>query len=162
MYKICNHCKEEKGILCFGKDKHSRDLFNPKCKICTQKFQQKRKLEKRLYDQQYRIKNRAKLNARDKNRDKEKLRLCKLKKKFSLSKEDEDIMLQKQNYVCATCKKPEWVVVLGKVKRLAVDHSKKTGKVRGLLCNNCNRALGMIYENTEVLYSIIDYLKSRN
>ena len=42
---------------------------------------------------------------------------------------------------------------------LVVDHDHKTGKVRGLLCHNCNRALGLLKDSTEYLENCISYLK---
>jgi hypothetical protein len=156
--KKCNRCKLEKELIEFGKDKSQRDGVNRKCKKCNCEAQQLRKEEKAAYDKVYRVENKEKLTLREQNRDKEKLRLYKLKTKFALSKEDEEKMLLAQDHKCAICKKPEWVVVRGKVKRLAVDHDKKTGKVRGLLCNNCNRALGMLYENITTLKNMISYI----
>jgi hypothetical protein len=47
----------------------------------------------------------------------------------------------------------------GKVCRLAVDHDHRTGKVRGLLCNNCNRGLGRFKDSIENLEAAIRYLK---
>ena len=43
--------------------------------------------------------------------------------------------------------------------KLVVDHCHETGKVRGLLCHNCNRALGLLKDNTETLERAIAYLK---
>ena len=40
-----------------------------------------------------------------------------------------------------------------------VDHDHKTGEVRGLLCHHCNRALGGVMDNIEVLKKMIDYLE---
>lgn len=40
-----------------------------------------------------------------------------------------------------------------------VDHNKKTGKVRGILCSVCNVGLGMFKENTAVMYRAITYLE---
>ena len=41
---------------------------------------------------------------------------------------------------------------------LNVDHDHTTGKVRELLCHNCNRALGLLQENVEIIQSALDYL----
>ena len=45
-------------------------------------------------------------------------------------------------------------------KTLVVDHCHSTGKVRGLLCHNCNRALGLLQDNTDVLARAIVYLEA--
>ena len=55
-----------------------------------------------------------------------------LKKKYSLTLEQYDQMFEQQNGVCAICGLPELN------RRLAVDHNHKTGKIRGLLCIQCN------------------------
>jgi len=47
----------------------------------------------------------------------------------------------------------------GKVCRLAVDHDHRTGKVRGLLCNNCNRGLGRFKDSLANLEAAARYLK---
>jgi len=47
----------------------------------------------------------------------------------------------------------------GRVCRLAVDHDHRTGKVRGLLCNNCNRGLGRFKDSIENLEAAVRYLK---
>lgn len=160
--KTCNRCKQHKELSEFGKDKHSKDGNNPKCRQCCNDFQRGRKIEKRLYDQIYRQLNADRLSEKSRQRDPEKRRLWKLKHKFNLTAEDEKRMIVAQKNLCATCLKPEWVVVRGQVKRLAVDHSRKTGVVRALLCNNCNRALGMIYEDVDTLSRMVAYLKKHN
>jgi hypothetical protein len=40
-----------------------------------------------------------------------------------------------------------------------VDHCHATGKVRGLLCHNCNRALGLMQDNIENIKRAADYLE---
>ena len=69
-------------------------------------------------------------------------------------------LLATQNSKCKICKKYETGKHhKGKVRLLAVDHDHKTGKVRGLLCDKCNRAIGMLGENTSTLFSAIQYLE---
>ena len=44
-------------------------------------------------------------------------------------------------------------------ERLAVDHCHSTGKVRKLLCHNCNRALGLMKDNPVLLRLAADYVE---
>lgn len=44
-------------------------------------------------------------------------------------------------------------------KDLAVDHNHRTGTVRGLLCPKCNTALGLLEENEERIFKLLDYIR---
>lgn len=59
-------------------------------------------------------------------------------KRYNLTFEDYDQIFTEQNGCCAICGKHQSEFKT----RLAVDHSHKTGQVRGLLCTNCNTKLG--------------------
>lgn len=72
-------------------------------------------------------------------------------KKFGLTVVDYNNLLAKQNGVCGICKKPE-----AANKRLAVDHCHDTGIVRGLLCMQCNTAIGKL-NSKELLSAAIEY-----
>ncbi len=73
-------------------------------------------------------------------------------KKYGLSLEDFDEILNQQKGVCAICNEnPEG--------QLAVDHDHNTNKIRGLLCRACNRGIGIFKDNTERLESAIEYLE---
>lgn len=44
-------------------------------------------------------------------------------------------------------------------KRLAVDHDHATNRVRGVLCMNCNTAIGMLRDNPELIRKVASYLE---
>lgn len=83
-----------------------------------------------------------------------------LKKHYGLSKAEYDAMSDRQGHVCAICGIAESLVIRGKAVRLAVDHDHVTGKVRGLLCRDCNTAIGMFKDSIESLTRAIDYLRA--
>lgn len=68
-------------------------------------------------------------------------------------------MLLEQNGVCAVCEKPETKVQSGTIRLLSVDHDHTTGAVRGLLCANCNMAIGYACDDVTVLQKAIGYLR---
>jgi hypothetical protein len=82
-------------------------------------------------------------------------------KKYGLTVEDYYEMLRVQNYACYICKLPETTInsKYKKLHDLGVDHCHKTNKVRGLLCQKCNRGLGYFNDSIEILKSAIIYLQ---
>lgn len=82
-----------------------------------------------------------------------------LKSLYGITIEDYQVMMVKQGGVCKICNKPETAMLKGRVKLLAVDHCHVTGKIRGLLCADCNRALGMFKDNPAVLRNAAKYLE---
>lgn len=70
-------------------------------------------------------------------------------------------LLESQNFVCAICFGDEKQIDhrSGKKRELSVDHCHKTGKVRGLLCFDCNTLLGKLENNMIALDRIQKYLK---
>ena len=79
----------------------------------------------------------------------------KLKKAYGITLDFYEHMLHNQQYSCAICK----VESKSLDKMLAVDHDHSTGRVRGLLCKDCNTALGIFKDNKEALKSAIKYLE---
>ena len=75
--------------------------------------------------------------------------------KYGITPEKHQEMRDFSNNTCYVCKKPgsdAWN------KSLCIDHCHTTGKVRGLLCNPCNVALGCVTDCPERLQGLIDYL----
>ena len=64
--------------------------------------------------------------------------------------------------LCAICGKPEKSLRNGKPISLAVDHNHTTGKVRDLLCRNCNVILGFVGEDIDILLKAAAYIKRHN
>jgi len=74
--------------------------------------------------------------------------------------EEYQAFLDKQNGQCAICGVREGHrSCRGRECRLAIDHDHRTGMVRGLLCNNCNRGLGRFKDSVDLLEAAIRYLK---
>jgi hypothetical protein len=85
-------------------------------------------------------------------------RRLQLKQNYDLTPEEYDAMLAAQGGVCAICQKPERVKRQGKVMRMPVDHCHATGRVRALLCHSCNRAIGLLGDDVELLRAATEYL----
>lgn len=77
-----------------------------------------------------------------------------LSKLFNISLEEYDAILKFQGGLCAICKFPPKTGG----NRLSVDHNHKTGLVRGLLCWNCNRALGRLGDDTDRILAMAEYM----
>lgn len=76
---------------------------------------------------------------------------------YGLSLKDFNALLEKQGGVCAICKNPPRNT--GKWNRnLSVDHDHVTGSVRGLLCEHCNRAIGLLGDNALTIHAAAAYV----
>lgn len=118
-HKICTKCKKEKPLTDFPKRYPYKGGLNSHCKQCHNEYQNtpaKKKV------------------ARNKR----------LLRTYNMTIEDYDQMLDEQEGVCAICGEHETRRLHGVIARLSVDHDHKTGKVRGLLCTNCNVGLGYL------------------
>ena len=80
--------------------------------------------------------------------------------KYGITLEEYDALFEAQGGVCAVCRRPETAIGNGGMPmRLAVDHDHVTGRVRGLLCQACNRAAGLFREDIAVMERAIEYLE---
>lgn len=78
-----------------------------------------------------------------------KRREYKLRRKYGISEADFQRLLAKQKGLCAVCESAPGT---------DVDHNHVTGKVRGILCPKCNKALGLFKDSSFVLAKAIFYL----
>ena len=141
--KTCTTCKVEKPLIDYYNSKFYPDGKGYRCKSCdtiARTAYEKRHKQKRLE------------NQRRANR------------RFKYGLEDIDYfeLVARQDCKCAICS-----IQLEysnsnrhKANTLCIDHCHSTGKVRGLLCSNCNRALGLFKDNIDFIKSAIKYLEN--
>ncbi len=77
---------------------------------------------------------------------------------YGITLADYESMLVGQGGVCAICKLPPKGLRTCN-KSLQVDHDHKTGKVRQLLCTNCNLGVGKFMDQPELLRKAAEYLE---
>jgi hypothetical protein len=117
--------------------------------------QHREKIRQRKQTEKYKLKIKRYNNMR-----REKVREFQLMSKYNMTLDDYNKFLEQQNGVCAICKEEEKTTDKWKssFRRLRVDHSPKTGKVRGLLCHKCNVALGLFKDDSTLLLKAFNYL----
>jgi len=142
-----------------------------KCKAKAGKeWRQKNRSHHLNYMKEYRELNKEKIQAANKKRGSEWYKKNKDRHKITARASDlksywpelsraarlerYDSMRIAQDYKCKICQKPESELTIA----LSVDHCHKTNKIRGLLCGNCNRGLGMFFDNPDLLRAATDYV----
>jgi len=83
-----------------------------------------------------------------------------LERTYGMTKSDYFKLLESQNNKCAICHSEDNKQT--KSDFLYVDHCHKTKKVRGLLCNSCNTALGSFQDSKTILLNAIEYLNNNS
>ena len=82
-----------------------------------------------------------------------------LKRTYAITVADYKMMFDEQSGVCKICSSSGFVMAKHHKMKLVVDHCHTTGQVRGLLCHNCNRALGLLRDSVPNLEASIAYLQ---
>lgn len=86
-----------------------------------------------------------------------------LRHRFGLTLEEWHAMLEECEYKCEICSrdiKGPWKHSNTKDKA-CVDHCHETNKIRGVLCVDCNLALGLLRDNLETIKAASQYLQER-
>lgn len=136
--KKCSKCKEYKLKMQFAKYNRRTDGLQNSCKECARNQSSK-------WYYMNKMKAKGKL----------------LKRKYGISLDEYEELFNSQYGICAICNRKETVNSNkgATVKKLAVDHCHKTGKIRGLLCHFCNTAIGAFQDDTDLLEKAISYIK---
>jgi hypothetical protein len=174
--KKCKGCHTNKSLDQFYKHQYTKDGRRGKCIECWLK-ENGRTPEQ---NKEYRAKNLDRIRAYDRERaapewkKKEKavydrvwrrltakeLKNNTLKRTFGITLDQYNSMLEQQRGLCAICFHPEKCKsISGGQKALSVDHCHKSGIVRGLLCDRCNRGMGLLRDDPSVLKNAINYLE---
>ena len=93
-------------------------------------------------------------NAEYYRKNKLKLYLAKIPTQYKITIDKYYEMWDNQKGKCFICEEPP-----SEKQNLCIDHDHLTGKVRGLLCTKCNKALGLFKDNKELLSKALNYLK---
>lgn len=80
------------------------------------------------------------------------------KKQYNTTYDVVDDLHKTQKGVCAICGDKGFSMAKKSSNQIVVDHDHLTGKVRGLLCHNCNRGLGLFKDSAERLQKAMAYL----
>ena len=157
--KHCNACNKDKFLGDFGKDKHSKLGVTDYCRECKNAKARERAKKAGGYKKRNEQSKEYRKAFYSKPENLRKYRDRWYQKSYGLTIQQYEYLLREQDNKCAICHLP---AAEEKLKRLAVDHNHKTKKVRGLLCQKCNRAIGLLCENPIILIRAIQYLQRAN
>ena len=135
MIAVAKTCKECHGLKMadeFHKHPGSRLGLQPRCKPCSSEWQKAHYKRQKASDPQF-LEKRREANRRN---------------RYGLTVEEYERLTGKDE--CEAC---------GSTHRLCIDHNHETGEVRGLLCNDCNIALGLLEDDLERLASLAGYIR---
>lgn len=170
--KQCTKCLNIKNFSDFHKKASTKDGYANWCKVCVREYDLKEHDSKRVYP---RKESNGLIHCRsceqylDKSKFSGTLSYCKdcskflghknNIKRFNITPDEYIDMLKAQNNVCKICNGTDY-------KRLAIDHDHSCcngqfscGKcIRGLICSRCNKTLGMVNDDKNLLQKMIDYI----
>jgi len=176
--KICRGCGETKSVDDFNTNRQYKDGLSTLCKVCRLKQRQEihakygyklqtdgtmvcSSCKRTLPCTQFALDKTSKTGRTFVCREcsSKHSRACHLRKKYGLTVDVFNAMQNSQNNKCAICNRS----FEDRAKNyfgggVCVDHNHKSGRVRGLLCNECNLALGYLEDNPFRVFSIIGYL----
>ena len=164
--KQCTKCGETKPRNEFYKNKYAKEGLTSQCKKCknvgNQKYLEANRERARVRAEKWRRANPDRVKAANKkwresnlNRTRVLNRKNNLKRKYGLTLPEWRSLFDAQGNTCAICGASEpggqgW----------QTDHSHDSGKIRGILCVNCNTMLGRMRDSEEIASKAIDYLSN--
>ena len=139
-HKHCRQCDQTLLHAAFGKNKNNPYGIHSECRECalerTRSFREAR----------------ASRETSEEKRRRE--RANQVKSKYGITLEEAESMLAAQGGECRICGTNDF-----SQRTWHIDHCHTTGKVRGILCSECNLGLGKFIDDTSLLRAAIDYLE---
>lgn len=145
-FKPCARCKEVKPASEFNRDPKLKSGLQSWCRPCMA-WNSKRHYRNNRQAQigrsrQWALDNPERCRARDRRR-----RFA----AYGITEQQFDEMLEDQGGCCAICK--------SKDNGFAVDHCHNSGAVRGILCQKCNKGIGLLGDDPNVIIAAARYLE---
>lgn len=138
--KVCPSCKRNLGLEKFSKHKNRYDGLQSQCRDCISK----------LHHDWYE-KNKAEVKDASRTRWKSTRRGRHLLATYGIDEWQYAEMYVEQGAGCSICGKHKEI--------LHVDHDHNTGKIRGLLCGNCNLAIGLLKHDPQIIIKASNYVQ---
>ena len=167
--RLCRSCNTRKPAEEFGLNKSSKDGRAWRCKDCARvdmaRWRAANAEHVRDYGRYRTRKRRAAMTAQQRD---ELDRTNRRRRAHGVTAEEFLKMVKNQDQKCLICETPMMLKASNERgdKRTflaCVDHDHSTGKIRGILCNRCNRAVGMFGDDVNLMKKAIKYLMdSRN
>lgn len=163
--KVCNKCKEAKPAEAFYKKLSNKDGLDGRCKKCMAEYHSARYIERKGSVQtpieklcigcsKVRLSDSFPSQGVSPDGLSARCRECwqhyNRQRLYGITETDYATMMKRQNGLCGICKENEAVVV---------DHNHDTSFVRGLLCHNCNRGIGLLGDDAKRLRAAAEYLE---
>ena len=155
-HKRCNRCNADKDINEFGIDNRNGTGRKSWCRACHNKYHSDYRMSKMNVEERQSVeifrgkvarnkvfKGDAKLKAKD----------SLLRRKYNITYFEWLTIIEKQKGKCAICE-----IDLDLNKDANVDHDHATGKIRGILCSFCNRALGLLKDDPSIIMKAYEYI----
>lgn len=155
--KVCRTCKQHVPIIGgFTKMRTTKDGLDVICRACKSITHKKwAKANSKAIVEKAR---RWRLDNLERSRKWQKAYGQKMKKRnrakrYGLTVDELDAMLEAQGHKCASCEDP-----LGDGARQGIDHDHITGRVRGILCCRCNLAIGLLLDDMARMIGLLNYM----
>jgi len=168
MNKKCCKCGVDKPLSDFyyrgPTPRNKRGVYSSDCKACVKAYRKNRyhtdpdvKARAKVYSTQWKRDHPDIEAARRKEpRYQEHRRKSALKQLYGTTSAEFEAMEVAQGSLCAICGQPERSA---RNRRLTIDHDHLTNAIRALLCSQCNRAIGLLADDPNIIRKAADYIE---